>query len=222
MRCQDLVRPTMIAILELNLSRGLEDLAHGRARVSFDMEIRIFRKRVRIRRAHRGIAPDMDTGGIVPARLMKLPVGRERFRETGTPAYMAAPTSRRQACAAIPPPVRIDTRCPRRRDLRNRGAFRNGDPCSGIKGWRPREGRYPDLAISRYRFVRFDAAHPDPAVTELGYTFDCYLLIVVTARLVSLLLAAFSWSRISLRRIWACSLPSTFAHSRSDPYRAIS
>jgi methylglutaconyl-CoA hydratase len=39
----------------------------------------------------------------------------------------------------------------------------------------------------------------------------------VTARFVSLLLAAFSWSRISLRSVWASSWPRIFAHSRRDP-----
>ena len=52
----------------------------------------------------------------------------------------------------------------------------------------------------------------DPAATS-----GSYLLIEVTAKFVSLLLAAFSWSRISLRRTWASSFPKTFAHSRREP-----
>lgn len=48
------------------------------------------------------------------------------------------------------------------------------------------------------------------------------LLIAVTARFVSLLLVAFSWSRISLRSLCASSWPRSLAHSRSEPYRAIS
>ena len=48
------------------------------------------------------------------------------------------------------------------------------------------------------------------------------LLIDVTVRFVSLLLVAFSWSRISLSNLCASSCPRSFAHSRSEPYREIS
>lgn len=43
------------------------------------------------------------------------------------------------------------------------------------------------------------------------------LLIDVTAKLVSLLLVAFSWSRISLKSLCASSCPRSLAHSRSEP-----
>lgn len=43
------------------------------------------------------------------------------------------------------------------------------------------------------------------------------LLIDVTAKLVSLLFVAFSWSRISLRSLCASSWPRSLAHSRSEP-----
>lgn len=55
-----------------------------------------------------------------------------------------------------------------------------------------------------------------------AFLAEVVLLIAVTARLVSLLLVAFSWSRISLRSLCASSWPRSFAHSRSEPYRAIS